>query len=288
MENIFSQIFLPITLAIITLGMGLSITFSDFKRIFRYPKAMIIGLCCQMLMLPLIAFGIALFTNIDPVYKVGLMIISACPGGATSNLVTFILAGNVALSISMTVINNLITLITIPLIVGLSLNFFVGERTEISLPVLNTILNIFLVTIVPAFTGVFMRRYLKGIADNLQKPLQYALPILLMIVYLGVLFIDEGNKETHMRDFLFLFPIAILLNFLSMLGGWLIARFSKLTKKNQFTISVEVGLQNSALAIFVAATLLNNNVMAVVAVVYGSFSFFTTTLFGYMVKRMTK
>ena len=241
-----------------------------------------------MFLLPIIAFGIAFFSNIDPVYKVGLMIISACPGGATSNLVTFILAGNLALSISMTVINNLITLITIPLVVGLSLSFFAGEHNNITLPVLNTILNIFLVTIGPAMAGVFMRRYLKGIADNLQKPLQYALPILLLLVYLGVLFVDKGNKNTNLRDFLFLFPIAILLNILSMLAGWLIARSSKLTRKNQFTITVEVGLQNSALAIFVAAALLNNNSMAVVAVVYGSFSLFTTTLFGYMVKRFTK
>ncbi len=288
MENLFSQIFLPITLAIITMGMGLSITFSDFRRIFRYPKAMLIGLSSQLLLLPVIAFAISSLANIDPVYKVGLMIIAACPGGAASNLVTYILAGNVALSISMTVINNLITLITIPLIVGLSLDFFIGNHTDITLPVLNTILNIFLITILPAVTGVFMRRYLKGIADNLQKPLQYALPILLMLVYLGVLFVDKGNETTNMRDFLFLFPIAILLNILSMLAGWLIARFSKLNKKNQFTITVEVGLQNSALAIFVAATLLNNNAMAIVAVVYGSFSFFTTTLFGYMVKRITR
>ncbi len=267
--------------------MGLSITLSDFKRIFLYPKAMIIGLLCQLLLLPLIAFGISSMAHIDPVYKVGLMIISACPGGATSNLVTFMLAGNVALSISMTVVNNLIILITIPLIVGLSLDFFMGQQTEIVLPVFSTILNILLVTIGPALTGVFIRHYLKGIADNLRKPLQYALPILLISVFLGVLFIDKGNLNTPTRDYLFLLPFALLLNLLSMIGGWLAARFFNLRKKNQFTISVEVGLQNSALAIFVAATLLDNTAMAVVAVIYGSFSFFTTALFGYAVKKIS-
>ncbi|MEZ5070565.1 MAG: bile acid:sodium symporter [Bacteroidales bacterium] len=121
MHALFSEIFLPVTLAVITLGMGLSLTTRDFRRIFAQPKAVIIGLCCQMILLPGIAFLIARSVHIDPLYSVGLMIIAACPGGATSNLITYILRGNVALSISMTAINSLITLITIPVIVTLSL-----------------------------------------------------------------------------------------------------------------------------------------------------------------------
>jgi BASS family bile acid:Na+ symporter len=288
MENPFSDILLPVTLAIITLGMGLSINLSDFKKIFLYPKAVIIGLCCQMLLLPTIAFIIASLVDIDPVYKVGLIIISACPGGATSNLVTFILSGNVALSISMTVINSIITLITIPAIVSLGLEVFLSTEAQINLPVGNTILKVFLVTVLPAATGVTIRHFFTETADRLERPMKYILPLLLLGIYFGVVFIDEGEESTNIIDHLSLFPQSLLLNITAMLAGWLIARLFRLSRRNKFTISIEVGLQNSALAIFVAATLLQNQSMAIVPVIYGSFTFFSTALFGYLVKKISR
>src|SRR6056297_1155521 len=157
MANIFSAYFLPVTLAIITLGMGLSITHRDFKNVFFRPRAVIIGICCQILLLPLIAFGVASITNIDPYFKVGLIIIAACPGGATSNLVTYLLNGNVALSISMTALNSLITLVSIPVNVSLALMVFLHTDAEIHLNVWDTILKVFLLTVVPAYIGVTIR-----------------------------------------------------------------------------------------------------------------------------------
>lgn len=288
MENPFSDIFLPLTLAIITLGMGLSINISDFKRIFLYPKAVIIGICCQMLLLPSIAFIIASLVDIDPVYKVGLIIISACPGGATSNLVTFILSGNVALSISMTVINSIITLITIPAIVSLGLEIFLAREAHISLPVLNTILKVFLVTVLPVATGVTFRHFFTETANRMERPMKYILPLLLLGIYAGVLFIDEGEESSNILDHLSLFPQSLLLNFSAMVAGWGIAWLFRLSRRNKYTISIEVGLQNSALAIFVAATLLQNQSMAIVPVIYGSFTFFSTALFGYFVKKISR
>lgn len=288
MQNLFSDILLPATIAIITLGMGLSIDASDFRNVFTRPKALSIGIFCQMILLPLIAFLIASLTKLDPLYKVGLIIISACPGGATSNLVTYILKGHVALSISMTVINSIITLITIPFIVSLGLFHFTSEGSEIVLPIGHTILNVFLLTIVPASAGVFIRHYFQKMAEYLQKPLRYLLPFLLMGVYFGVLFIDEGQGKVHILDSLFILPSTLLLNFLSMLAGWGIAMLFKLGRRNQFTISIEVGLQNSSLAIFVAATILQNQSIALVPIIYGSFSFFSTALFGLGVKKFSR
>lgn len=288
MENLFSNILLPVTIAIITLGMGLSIEYKDFKNIFLYPKAVIIGLCCQMLLLPLVAFGIASIFNFDPVYKVGLIIISACPGGATSNLVTYLLRGNVALSISMTVINSLITLITIPAVVSMGLLVYLGKEASITLPVGATILKVFLVTILPAYTGVNIRRYFPENAQRIEKYQRYILPLLLLGIYFGVVFIDEGEGSTTISDHISLIPYPFLLNLVSMLLGWSVARIFRLKRKNQYTISIEVGLQNSALAIFVAATILQSHPMAIVPVIYGSFSFFTTFLFGYGVKKISK
>src|SRR5210317_1565548 len=158
MQSLFSDYFLPVTLAIITLGMGLSLTDKDFRNIFVQPKAVITGLLCQMILLPLIAFLIARAIDIDPIFKVGLMIIAACPGGATSNLITYLLRGNVALSISMTALNSMITLITIPLIVHFSLETFIQEDSPIELKVGETILKVFLITVVPAFLGTRIRK----------------------------------------------------------------------------------------------------------------------------------
>jgi BASS family bile acid:Na+ symporter len=287
-ENFFSDILLPITLAIITLGMGLAIEGKDFAGIFRYPKAVITGIAAQMLILPLIAFIISYFTDIDPVYKVGLIIIAACPGGATSNLVNFMLNGNVALSLSITVINSLLTLITIPFIVRSGLEYYLGKSAIIHLPYGETILNIFLIVAIPAAIGITIRHFFRGFAMGFEKPLRYVLPVLLFTVYCGVLFIDKGAKNLHIKDYIDLYPHAILLNILSMLGGWFVSRQVGLKRRNQVTIAVEVGLQNSTLAIFIAATLLSSQQMAVVPIIYGSFSFFTTWGIGYLLNRFSR
>jgi BASS family bile acid:Na+ symporter len=239
-----------------------------------------------MILLPLIAFLIANSIQIDPLFKVGLMIIAACPGGATSNLITYLLRGNVALSISMTAINSLITLVTIPLVVTISLEAFIHEDAAIHLNVGETILKVFLITLLPAFAGTRIRKRVPEFADKLEGPLRIILPLLLLVVYSGVIFIDQGTESATRADFLKIFPYTILLNAAAMVAGLMIARLVSLNVRNQYTISIEVGLQNSALAIFVAATLLKSNSMALVPVVYGSFTFFSTLLFGWMVKRI--
>lgn len=286
MQSLFTQYFLPVTLAIITLGMGLSLTERDFKNIFVHPRAVVTGLCCQMILLPVIAWLIARSIDIDPIFKVGLMIIAACPGGATSNLVTYLLRGNVALSISMTALNSIITLITIPLVTYLSLQIFMHEHTAIRLNIGETILKVFLITLVPAFVGTRIRKIYPTFAVNLERPLRVILPLLLLVVYAGVIFIDQGTSAGTRKDFIEIFPHTLMLNIIAMVSGFLVARLMRLRVVNQFTVSIEVGLQNSALAIFVAATLLNSNEMALVPVVYGSFSFFSTLLFGWSVKKL--
>lgn len=283
--SLFSNYFLPVTLAIIMLGIGLSITAGDLRSIVTEPKNVVTGLLSQLILLPAIAFIIVMLTDLQPEYKVGLIIISACPGGVTSNLVNYIIKGNVTLCVSITVINGFITLLTIPLIVRLSLMLFIGQDAKIVLPVPDTVVKIFILTILPASVGIFIRAKKHRWAQKMENPLRIVLPLLLLAVYAGVIFIDRNDQSEGFANFLKLFPFALLLNVLSMTAGLLVPRAVGLTKINQFTIAVEVGLQNSTLAIFVASTLLHNQQMALVAVVYGSFSFFTTILFGYLARR---
>jgi BASS family bile acid:Na+ symporter len=185
----------------------------------------------------------------------------------------------------MTAINSLITLITIPIVVTVSLQTFIHADAEIHLHVGETVVKVFLMTLLPAFAGTRIRKRLPEFAERLERPLRIILPLLLLVVYLGVLFIDQGTASATVSDFFEILPYTLLLNAAAMGAGLLIARLLRLAVINQYTISIEVGLQNSALAIFVAATLLKSNEMALVSVVYGSFTFFSTLLFGWMVKK---
>jgi BASS family bile acid:Na+ symporter len=284
-QNIFADVFLPVTLAIITFGLGLSITVQDLKNIFIQPRNIIIGLSSQILVLPIIAFLIAVITKMDAEYAVGLVILSICPGGATSNLVNYMIRGNVALSLSLTVVNSLITIFTIPLLTKLALNTFLDQEAMIHLSFSKTVLQIFLLTVVPASTGILIRIRNKDFAKRMENPLRFTLPVLLFIVYSGVIFFKRGESGTDFRQFFSLLPYTLSLNFISMFAGYYIPGIFNVTKNNRFTIAVEVGLHNSTLGIFVAGSLLNNYKMALVGVVYGSFSFFTTWLFGYIARK---
>ncbi len=286
MQSVFSDFLLPLALAVITLGMGLSLTERDFKNIFLQPKAVIIGLCCQMILLPLIAYLIARYVQLDPVYKVGLMVVAACPGGATSNLITYLLKGNVALSISMTAINSLITLITIPLIVTLALGTFMHQDTAIRLDIVQTIIKVLLITILPAFAGTRVRKWRPVFSDKLERPLRIILPVLILVIFAGVILFEQKPGSATGKEFIRIFPYALLLNVAAMVTGLLVARSLRLGVRNQVTISIEAGLQNSGLAIVVALTLLESRAMALVPVVYGSFTFFSTLFLGWIIKKV--
>jgi len=283
--NLFREIFLPITLAVITFGLGLSITFRDIRNVVYLPRNIGVGLFSQLIILPILAFSIAFITGLPEELAVGLVLIAICPGGATSNLVTFMIRGNVALSVSMTVVNSLITVFTIPLIALLALHVFMNQDSTIELPFIESVLNIIKLTVLPATAGVLVRHYFEKLSARLEEPLRYILPILLLLVYSGVIFLEKGESGVSFQDFLNILPYALSLNLIAMIAGFYIPGLLGIKKINQVTIAVEVGLQNSTLAIYVAGSLLNNYTIAMVAVVYGSFSFFTTWGFGYLARK---
>ena len=263
----------------------MSITFQDIRNIVLLPRNILVGLLSQLLALPLIAFGIAFTGRIGGAVAVGLILIAICPGGATSNLVNYLIRTNVALSLSITVVNGLITIFTIPLIAQIALNAFLEQEVHIQLSFFETVWNIFKLTVLPATAGILIRHYRQKFSVWLEKPLRYILPVLLLVVYCGVLFIDKSGGEISTYDFFRILPYTLLLNVLAMFAGLYLPRLAGLNKRNRVTIAVEVGLQNSTLAIYVAGNLLNDYSIAMVAVVYGSFSFFSAWAFGYLSKR---
>lgn len=274
-------------LATIMFGVGLSINFDDLRRIYRSPKALILGLVSQMLILPLIAFLAVGFTDLPATVKVGFIILAACPGGTTSGFVTVLFRGNVALSVSLIAVNSLLTLATIPLLVNLALTVFTGRHSDFELPLVASFLQIFFITLLPAMTGVLIR-YLKGsLADKIQKPVRTVMMILFAGVYIIIAFAKEssGGSGITGADLWSILPYAVLINFAGFAAGLAMGLLGKTGLRTSWTIGVEVALQNTTLALLVAGTLIQSNEMVKPALVYALFSFWTALLYGIVVKK---
>lgn len=288
----FSQYMLPATLAFIMVGMGLSLTRRDFLNIIKNPKGLGIGLLAQMLLLPALAFLITLIIpGLSPELKVGIVLLAACPGGATSNLVNYLINSNLALSVSITTVNSFLTQFTIPVLVSLALGAYMNQDTSIHLPFWETLIQILLITVIPAAIGIYIRRRWARFADKVRKPLKYIMTGLLAVAMVGAIFLENNeNINIPIRDYWRVVPLTLLLNIGGMLSSFYTAKYFKLDLKSQATISVEVGLQNTALAIAVATGpyMLNNPAIAIPAAVYALFSFFTTAAFGLLVSREPK
>ena len=277
---------IPIAIALIMVGIGFNIHLGAFKRVFTRPKGIITGLSSQMLLLPAIAFTIAYFSPIDPVYKVGLILVSACPGGTASNLVTHLLKGRIVLSVSLTAFNSFLIIITIPLLISLALETFMGENAEISLSVFDTFIEVMFTVLLPTALGSLVNHYFPGFTYKMKKPLRFILPALLLLVFVIAALNSSGQVSTKAKiiDHLDLLLPSFLLNIIGIFVGYRIGRIVGITHGGSFTIAIEMGLQNSALAIFIATQILESEEMALMAVIYSSFTFFTTLGIAYMLK----
>lgn len=290
MNLTYIDILVSAVLATIMFGVGLSINFNDLRQIYRSPKALILGLVSQMIILPLIAFLTVAFTDLPATVKVGFIILAACPGGTTSGFVTVLFRGNVALSVSLIAVNSLLTLATIPLLVNLALTVFTGRHSAFELPLVASFLQIFFITLLPAMTGVLLRYFKGSIADKIQKPVRTAMIILFAGVYMIIAFAKEssGGSGITGADLWSILPYAVLINFAGFAAGMAMGMFGKTGLRTSWTIGVEVALQNTTLALLVAGTLIQSNEMVKPALVYALFSFWTALLYGVAVKKYNR
>jgi BASS family bile acid:Na+ symporter len=271
-SNLFTSILLPLALAIVMLGMGLSLVPEDFKRITRSPKAVAVGTLCQVLLLPLIGTLITLVVPMQPAIAVGLIVLAVCPGGPSSNLITYLAKGDVALSVTLTAVSSIITVFSIPIVTNLALQYFLDESAAIALPIGSTMLQIFLITLLPTAIGMSIRHQFPNIARRLEKQMsRLAVGLLALIIIL--LLVREGSK---LPGFLVQVGIGVvLLNLLAMLAGFFTGKLFRLSLAQQICIAIEVGIQNGTLAITITAGLLNDPDMAVPAAVYSLLMYVT-------------
>jgi BASS family bile acid:Na+ symporter len=284
----FIDILLSLILAMIMLGVGLSLTPGNFRELFVYPRSLIVGLTSQIIVLPVIAFILSFFSNMSPDFKVGLIILASCPGGTTSGLLTYFFKGNVALSITFTSINSILTLFSIPFIVNLSLGYYIGQSASIHLSYLETIIQIFTVTIIPAGIGVLIRTHKPVFALKAQRPLKVLLIIALAIIFVIYFFAGKNSGGTGITpaEIFNILPWALLLNALCMTWGFVLGTLTKLGTRNSYTIGIEASVHNTTLAFLVAGTLLHNAEMVKPSLIYAMFSFWTAVLYSLVIKKI--
>ncbi|PZV08285.1 MAG: bile acid:sodium symporter [Leptolyngbya sp.] len=275
MESSFlTAVFLPLALFTVMLGMGLGLTLEDFTRVLLYPKAVVVGLLAQLVLLPILGFILASIFPLSPELAVGVMILAACPGGPTSNLVTYLARGNVALSITLTAISSLITVFTIPLVVNLATGAFMEEVTALQLPFLATVLQIAVITIIPVAIGMALHYYLPQFAARVERGVKWLSLALLGLIIAGLL---VQQRQSVAGFFAQVGLVTLTLNLAAMALGYLIAGVARLDRPSATAITVEVGIQNGTLAIAIASapTLLNQPNLAIPAAIYSLLMFAT-------------
>ncbi len=271
-SNVLTEIFLPVALAIIMLGMGLSLVVGDFKRILLYPKAVSIGLINQLIILPIVGFSLAALFPLKPELAVGLIILAACPGGVTSNLISHISKGDTALSITLTAISSLLTILTIPFIINIGLENFMEAGKEIQLDVPKTIKTIVAITIIPVSIGMLIKAKASSFAEKMDKPVKIASTIFLALIIIGAVM---KEKENILSFFQQVGLVALSLNVLTMLIGFYSAKIFKLNMAQSISVSIESGIQNGTLAIFIALSILGNSEMSITPAIYSLIMFGT-------------
>jgi len=265
--------FLIVSLFIIMMGMGLSLTTADFKRVLRFPKAVFVGFLNQIILLPLIAYGLTQFFDVANEIAIGVLILSACPGGPTSNLVTHLAKGDTALSVTLTAVNSIVTIITIPIIVNFALGEFTTTGDEIVSPVKDIILALLVIIAIPLAIGMSIKNKRPDVATRMDKPVRIASTVIIILVIVGIVIKERAQLVERVSES---FAIVFTLNVATMLIGYLTARIAKLNFKQALAICLESGNQNGTLAIQISSLI--NITFGFPAAVYSLFMYFTASI----------
>jgi BASS family bile acid:Na+ symporter len=263
-ELVFT-ILIPAILVIMMFGMGLSLTLQDFRRVVRYPTAAVIGLGGQLLLLPSLAFVLALLLNAPAEIAIGGMLLAACPGGITSNGYMFVSRGDLGLSVTLTAITSIVTILTIPLVTWFALRYFLDQGQVPDLPALQVMQRLVLLTAVPIGAGMLVRHRWSEAAMRASDAIRRVSLLLLILIIVSA---TVGTFDTIVDNLLTAGLLAICLNLSSMAAGYFLARGCQLPDPQVRAITFEIGVQNLSLAVLVAVPILKRPEFAVLAVVY--------------------
>lgn len=274
-------VLLPLALAIIMLGLGLELTLNDFKRVSKHPKAVLIALFCQLVILVGVAFILCKVLSLPPLLAVGLMLLAASPGGSTANLFSYLFKGDIALNISLTAINSVVAAVTLPLIMNFSILHFMQESQQITLP-LSKIVQVFAIIIIPVGIGMLIRHYAPKLTEKLNKPLRiFAVVFLIAIIALAI-FAERQNIATYLTQVGLATAIFCAC---SLAIGYFVPRLLGISSTQARACAFEIGIHNSTLAMTIALTVMANTTIAMPAAVYSIFMYIFAAAFGFMITR---
>ena len=260
-----ASIILAVAIMVIMMGMGLTLTIADFRRVAQNPKPVLLGLTNQIVLLPLVALALVYLFEPPAFIAVGMILLAACPGGTSSNLVTLLAKGDLALSVSMTAINSIITIVTIPFWVGYAYSTFLAEAANMASPTADIFKTLIVVLAIPLSIGMLIKNRAPQFADRMERPVRIASSIFLAVVILGLLAREFDLFQQYVGDTL---GIVTALNVLTMGMGYGLAKAFGLNLKQGLTIAIESGIQNGTLTISLAVITLNQPDFAIIAAIY--------------------
>lgn len=284
--NFFGDYALPVVLFIIMVGIGLSTKMADFKALVKYPKAAILGIISQIILLPIIALFLGWVFDYNTEVTLGLLLLSLCPSGTGSNIITKMVGGNLALSVSLTTVSNFKSLITVPLV----LNWFIanseGLAGSVDLDYVDMTVRVFALTIIPTALGVFIGEKWPQVIDLTKKTLKWLLPGLLFGVFTAIMFFDEPkNQDVDITEMII--P-AIIINLVSMFASLFFVKIFKVENKQAIAIGIEGGLKNSAIGLMIATTFLKVGAVELLILAYSFISFYLTFVMAFLIKKVLK
>ncbi|MFT5489348.1 MAG: BASS family bile acid:Na+ symporter [Paracoccaceae bacterium] len=282
--GIVTDIVLPVALAFIMFALGLGLTFADFARVARRPRDFLIGAASQLILLPCVAWLLVSAWSLPPELALGVMIIAAAPGGVTSNILTALARGDVALSISLTAVISLVCVITIPLIVVFAHDQLMGSAATGDISVAKTAISVFVIVTVPVTIGLLVRHFAAGFARRFEPAARHISSVLFIIVLAGAIYQERNNIVTYFAQ---AGSITLALNIAMMALAYGIARLFASGPRQRIAISMECGLQNGTLAIAVAALLFGGGLVAVPAATYSLIMFATALIYVAIARRQT-
>jgi BASS family bile acid:Na+ symporter len=282
MFQTITQVALPIAIILIMIGVGLSLVPADFKRVFQQPKAFWVGAVCQMIFLPLIAIAVIALTGLEGELAIGLFILSLCPGGATSNVYSYLAKADVGLSVSLTAVIGMITPFTIPLLAVWAINFYGSEGEKFELSIISTWFKLMVVTVIPVLIGMGVRAKWSDFAKRSEIYVSRFSIIVLVFVIISFC-INLGDKLIGFA--IATGPAVIILNLTTMTLGYFAGRFLLHREDQSRTITLEVGMQNGTLALLITSGILQTGGMSVAPTIYSLFMFLSASLFTYLVLR---
>ncbi|MGS0561320.1 bile acid:sodium symporter family protein [Microbacterium aurugineum] len=280
MGSALTTIGLPVALGIIMLGLGLSLTLADFARVLKQPKAVIIALLCQLVLLPAICFGLVLAFQLPPILAVGMMMLAASPGGTTANLYSHLFRGDIALNISLTAVNSVIAVITLPIITNFAIAYFQPFDDRLGLQ-WSKALEVFAIVLLPVALGMIVRRFWPKFAAGMDKPVRIASVVILVVVIAGAV---ASNWTLLVSNFTQLALITVLFCLISLTIGFFVPRMLRVGKRQAIATSFEIGIHNATLAIVIAQSVLGSVELSLPAAVYGVLMFFIAFGFGFLIR----